>query len=168
MKALTLTQPWATLVHVKAKLIETRSWYTSHRGPLVIHAASSYPREARELAQTAPFSRALGQLDPLELPLGVGLCVVTVVGCVKTEHVGKLKEMGFPLHIDELRFGNFQPGRWAWALKYEYSFPKAIVAKGARRIWEWPQRELLFPTGCGPKQIVFSDFIETKAQQRAK
>ena len=29
MKALTLTQPWATLVAMAAKQVETRSWYSS-------------------------------------------------------------------------------------------------------------------------------------------
>lgn len=39
MKALTLHQPWATLVAYGIKTIETRSWSTRHRGPLAIHAA---------------------------------------------------------------------------------------------------------------------------------
>src|SRR5271166_4355910 len=47
MKALTLTQPWATLVAIKAKRIETRSWRTSYRGPFAIHAGKSFPEWAR-------------------------------------------------------------------------------------------------------------------------
>ena len=38
MKALTLTQPYATLVALGAKQIETRGRGFSHRGPLAIHA----------------------------------------------------------------------------------------------------------------------------------
>lgn len=41
MKALTILQPWASLIAIEAKLIETRSWYTSHRGELAIHAGRS-------------------------------------------------------------------------------------------------------------------------------
>ncbi len=41
MKALTLWQPWATLVAIGAKRVETRSWSTSYRGPLAIHAATT-------------------------------------------------------------------------------------------------------------------------------
>ena len=40
VKVLTLTQPWATLVAIGAKKIETRSWSASYRGPLAIHAAA--------------------------------------------------------------------------------------------------------------------------------
>lgn len=41
MKALSLWQPWASLVAIGAKTIETRSWSTSYRGPLAIHAAKT-------------------------------------------------------------------------------------------------------------------------------
>ena len=40
MKALTLWQPWASLVG-PAKTIETRGWYTNYRGPIAIHAANT-------------------------------------------------------------------------------------------------------------------------------
>ena len=43
MKAITLTQPWATLVAIGAKRIETRSWRTFYRGPLAIHAGKTLP-----------------------------------------------------------------------------------------------------------------------------
>lgn len=42
-KALTLWQPWATLVALGHKRIETRSWATRHRGELWIHAAKRPP-----------------------------------------------------------------------------------------------------------------------------
>lgn len=40
MKALTVHQPWASLIALGHKRIETRSWSTSYRGPLAIHAAA--------------------------------------------------------------------------------------------------------------------------------
>lgn len=40
MKALTLKQPWADQIMTGAKTIETRTWSTKYRGPLVIHAAA--------------------------------------------------------------------------------------------------------------------------------
>ena len=39
MKVLSLTEPFATLIKEKMKLIETRSWKTSYRGELYIHAS---------------------------------------------------------------------------------------------------------------------------------
>lgn len=40
MKVLTLHQPWASLIALGVKTIETRSWSTQYRGPLAIHAAA--------------------------------------------------------------------------------------------------------------------------------
>lgn len=39
MKALTLRQPWASLIAQGKKTIETRTWYTHYRGPLLIAAS---------------------------------------------------------------------------------------------------------------------------------
>lgn len=47
MKALTLTQPWATLVAIGAKRIETRSWRTNFRGRIAIHAAKGFQAWAK-------------------------------------------------------------------------------------------------------------------------
>lgn len=43
MRALTLHQPWATLVAIGAKRVETRSWATTYRGPVAIHAGRHRP-----------------------------------------------------------------------------------------------------------------------------
>ena len=40
MKVLSVIEPWATLIKEKQKFIETRSWKTSYRGELYIHASS--------------------------------------------------------------------------------------------------------------------------------
>ena len=39
MKALTIWQPWASLLVSGRKKYETRSWATAYRGPIAIHAA---------------------------------------------------------------------------------------------------------------------------------
>ena len=39
MKALTIWQPWASLLVTGQKKYETRSWATADRGPIAIHAA---------------------------------------------------------------------------------------------------------------------------------
>jgi hypothetical protein len=75
MKALTLTQPWATLVAIGAKRIETRSWSTKYRGPLAIHAARRCPAEARRLIfEPGPIRDALRSRSPLRLGVVVATC----------------------------------------------------------------------------------------------
>lgn len=45
MKALSIKQPWAWLIVAGYKRIENRTWTTSHRGPLAIHAGKSFDVE---------------------------------------------------------------------------------------------------------------------------
>lgn len=41
MKAISIRQPWADAIIYGGKDIENRSWATSYRGPLLIHAAAT-------------------------------------------------------------------------------------------------------------------------------
>jgi hypothetical protein len=44
MKAISLIQPYATLIMLGLKTNETRSWDTKYDGPLVIHASAGKPK----------------------------------------------------------------------------------------------------------------------------
>lgn len=39
MRAITILEPWASCIAVGAKNVENRSFYTSYRGPLLIHTS---------------------------------------------------------------------------------------------------------------------------------
>jgi len=43
MKAITIHQPYASLIACGAKIYETRSWATKYRGKIAIHAGKSDP-----------------------------------------------------------------------------------------------------------------------------
>jgi hypothetical protein len=57
MKALSVIQPWATLLVCGAKRLETRSWKTSYRGSLLIVASRKFPEDCRRLCSIEPFRR---------------------------------------------------------------------------------------------------------------
>lgn len=48
MKTLSTLQPWAALLGIGLKKIETRPRYTKYRGPLAIHASAGFPKAAKE------------------------------------------------------------------------------------------------------------------------
>jgi hypothetical protein len=48
MRALSIQQPWAWLIVNGFKNIENRSWATSQRGPVLIHAGQTLDRDAAE------------------------------------------------------------------------------------------------------------------------
>jgi hypothetical protein len=60
---ISLTQPWATLLAGGEKRQETRSWSTSVRGFVAIHAAQTFPRQCRELCfRDTTFLAALARI----------------------------------------------------------------------------------------------------------
>lgn len=59
MKALSIREPWATAVVMGWKDIENRSWSTTYRGPLLIHAAATVlSRAAMDAAEDFVAKRA--------------------------------------------------------------------------------------------------------------
>ncbi|HXI90499.1 MAG TPA: hypothetical protein VNH18_23505 [Bryobacteraceae bacterium] len=160
MKALSLTQPWATLVAIGAKRIETRGWPTKYRGPLAIHAAKVFPGSAKLVCYAAMTLDALGWpraqrhvidqpllgtritqpwLNDIDarvkaLPLGAVLCTCQLVNCLETEIVPRFVR---PFTEQEKAFGNYEPGRFAFLLEDVEMFAEPIPAKGALGLWNW-------------------------------
>jgi hypothetical protein len=128
MKVLSLTQPWATLVVIGAKKFETRSWKTDYRGELWIHASKGFPRWAQDLCGTKVFTIALSRE---KLPCGMIIGKVFLEGCQHTEMVAK------HLSEQEMAFGDYTPGRWAWQLAGAEQFAEPIPAKGSLGLWEF-------------------------------
>jgi hypothetical protein len=163
VKALTIRQPWATLIADGVKTIETRSWSTRHRGPLAVHAGLT------KIAGTDPgmadVYRPLLQPERagmLRRPLALGAVVATAVlaDCVPMLVLGDDGDHHAP-HLcldsdgeamllldhgerdwennagDQLPFGDFAPGRWAWVLTDVQPFVTPIPAKGRQGLWDW-------------------------------
>ncbi len=168
MKALTLTQPWASLVAIGAKKNETRSWSTSYRGPLAIHAAKGFPREAKDFAQCR---RVLDLMRPFvkdnenylaQIPTGAVIATCRVVACVRTEVLCIERQYEADMTEQEEDFGDYSIGRFGWLLEDVKMLPAPIPTKGALGLWEWeppsPQ-EIVF---IGRDGIYSSDGIDTK------
>ena len=133
MKAISLTQPWATLVAIGAKRYETRSWKTEFRGRLLIHAAKGFPRWARECCDEPLFREALAEAGYSRwqsLPVGYILGSVGVLDCMSTESV----------EVDdrEREFGDYGPARWAWQLDQPRKLTIPYSCVGALGLWNVP------------------------------
>jgi hypothetical protein len=150
MKALSLTQPWATLVVTGEKEIETRSWRTNHHGMIAIHASKGFPAWARGETHHPVFREAIrrhGYDSAPDLPLGAIIGVVSIMGCVKTEEV-RPRLRGY-----EEMFGDYTDGRFAWYLN-EPQMIEPIPFRGALGLWEVPletSREILIRIGLRDK-----------------
>lgn len=144
MKALTLTQPWASLMAAQKKTIETRSWWTGYRGELVIHAAKGFPRDCKDMCSWPEFAAALGGRAATDLPLSVGVCVVRVVGCIRTNDMHKAEFiLGHKPHVGEINFGDYSPGRFAWLTEFVRPLDNIGTVRGALGLWEWAESDQL-------------------------
>ncbi len=88
--ALTVKDPWATLIAIGAKQIETRSYRTRYRGPIAIHSSKAFSREDQELCSQEPFRGTLDRADihpPIDMPRGAIIAVVEIVGCEQVPKV---------------------------------------------------------------------------------
>ncbi len=130
MKALSLTQPWASAILLGHKQIETRSWKTSYRGRIAIHASKRFPKYARDFAAT---ERALERI-PIRLPLGA------IIGFATIKDVRPAGEVEKEISAIERLYGDYSPGRWAWILSEIETLPddKILPCKGSLGLWEAP------------------------------
>jgi hypothetical protein len=134
MKALTLTQPWATLVILGVKRWETRGWYpgVNDRGSrIAIHAAKGWTRDDREFAAEL-HERGILPVAPADLPLGAVLGEAAIVGLARTT-----SPMAVGLSDLEHELGDYSPGRYAWELGGVVAYPEPIPARGMLGLWEW-------------------------------
>lgn len=116
IRGLSLWQPWASLVALGVKRIETRSRSTSWRGLLAIHATRQVPDDVVALAR-APgvfrdILREVGLADPAAWPMGQILAVTSIATVDPTEVV----KVDLRVSARELALGNYRRGRYAWRL----------------------------------------------------
>jgi hypothetical protein len=132
--ALTLTQPWASLVACGAKNWETRSWSTNYRGPLAIHAAAGLaPIHGmaglrRWLRRHPEAARLLSAAE--ELPRGAILATCRLVDVIPTSCV-------MPARLPKLEWmlGDYTPGRFAWRLEDVEALAEPISCAGRLGLW---------------------------------
>jgi hypothetical protein len=143
LPAITLTQPWATLMALGAKRVETRSWPTAYRGPLAIHAGKNLKPVGglpglRWLCATPVFERTLAahRLGVELLPLGAVIAVGELVDVKPVEEIrGGLDE-------DELAFGDYSNGRYGWIFERLRPTAAEIHVRGALGLWPLPEHLL--------------------------
>ncbi len=129
MRAISLHQPWATLIALGIKQTETRHWSTPFRGQTAIHAALVWGPTQR--AAAACFAEEHpGHAELLRNPPRGGIVAVTdLVDCYKFF-------MELPLYVTgaDYNAGNMSPGRFGWRLEGTVAID-FVPEKGRQRFW---------------------------------
>jgi len=135
MKALTICQPYPEEIMLLRKRVENRTWYTSYRGPLLIHAGksrawltSTEDELEKEYGRQLEFGAIVGQAD--------------LVDCLRAseieagKHEAKHPGLMAPEHVHHVN------GPWCLVLANARRFPKAIPYRGAQGFFLVPQAVL--------------------------
>lgn len=140
IKAVSLWEPYASLMRVNAKKNETRHWATSYRGPLLICAAKKMDAEYLEMLEDYEFQAALQPLiasksslwvKKEDLNFGMAVCVVNQIGCVSTNHPSIVE-----ISKHEMQFGNYASDRFAWVTRMINNSFEPFPVKGAQGFFE--------------------------------
>ena len=156
MKAISLHQPYASLVATGAKLIETRSWPTKYLGLICIHAGLR--RNTNELIGhgscwgiCAGLRVRMGSPESqlwTALPFGAIVAVANIVDCrltdtftnaeLDTHYNDPDRALRYLGGWRERWFGDYSLGRYGWVLSDVVKLEYPVPVSGMQRIFEIP------------------------------
>jgi activating signal cointegrator 1 len=139
MKTLSLLQPWASLVVSGIKRIETRSWSTRYRGPLLIHASQG--KTGGLVVQQPPFYKYIQDFN--ELPFGSIIGKVWLQSVLRMDQLFLRPEEINRLSVEERAFGDYSGNRYAWILEQPVRFSLPTPVRGSLNLWEFPEERLV-------------------------
>ena len=145
MLALTLWQPWATLIAEGAKPVENRTWAPPIRirgQRIAIHAGKKFDQDLRHLCFTEVFADALrecGITHPAQLPTGALLGYVTLKDCKRMAPAADEAKRDPRVTEKERAFGDWSPGRFAWIADGERGLlTKPLPMRGMQGLFNMP------------------------------
>lgn len=142
IKALSLHQPWASLIALGAKKYETRSWPTNYRGDLLICATKNFKAaeqgwNSSSIIQSALSLRGFKQWQ--DLPFGQAIALVYLEECISTTKLAELFAKGQFNRFrttNELHYGNYEPGRYAFKLSIIRPIKDPFPVTGRQGLFE--------------------------------
>ena len=164
MRCISLWQPWASLMALDQKRIETRSFRTHHRGPLLIQAGKKWSRMQQGICNQFPYSEFVNGKD--DLPLGAIVCVVNLTAVFPVEKIREKdqalltrkatqEKLEFEVHgtkcprprdvyDDQVQrpfetvFGDYTDGRYGWLCEDVVRFEDPVPCTGKQGFFDVP------------------------------
>lgn len=141
IRALTLWQPWASLLAVGVKAHETRSWRIPPKmlgTRIAIHAGSGRAPESMVTVELAALcARTFGEDWRTTLPKGRVLCTCRLAADLATEDA---VEGADP---DDVVSGVWTPGRHAWLIEDILHVDRTEPVSGRQGLWTWSYEGIL-------------------------
>jgi activating signal cointegrator 1 len=151
IRALSLTEPWSTLVAVGAKKQETRTWHPHITlETIAIQSAKGFTADNEAYCSREHFQQALEEAgytpditqrrrqDRWGFPFGQ----ITAIAWLRD--VYQLAPLVWKSDLPpepERSFGNYHGGRYIWLLPYVYRLKTPIPVVGHQLLWNWTPTE---------------------------
>lgn len=152
MKALTIKQPWASLIAHDIKDIENRTWKTNFRGRIYIHASAKSVGKMKDILSPSQYETVLssGWKPSTNKPLSAIIGEVEIVDCV-INYPSIWSEKTFTYETDETGEKPIGKPIYNWVLSNAILYEKPILnVKGKLSFWV-PDIEIVECIGCGQK-----------------
>lgn len=157
MYAITFIEPWATLIRLGVKSIETRTWAPPSRDLLdtriAIHAGKKLERNPGPVIERVLAER-LGPNWRKELPLGQVVATARLAGWVRVRDFEPVAGLALHHPYSEVGctqgrgstpvdpWGDFRPSRWLWFLADVRPLDRPVAARGYQGFWKWDESGL--------------------------
>lgn len=129
IKAITISQPFASLIASGEKWIENRTWPTAYRGPLAIHAGKG--------------KQYLDRHELITYPTGCVIAIAKLVACVDIRDIRskvgaerKCIVPGTNKFWSELQNHKHAEGPLCWVLEDVVPI-EHVTINGAQGLWNW-------------------------------
>lgn len=160
MKALSIKQPWASLIAHGIKDIENRTWRTNFRGRIYIHASAAKVIDCLRVLNEEQYLIAqkhflkLGLNKFSDLPISAIIGEVDIIDCV-INHESIWAEKTFMYEYDETGEKPIGKPIYNWVLANPILYDKPILnVKGKLSFWDWNIKD------CKHQNITRSDGLD--------
>ncbi len=130
MKAITISQPYASLIASGEKWVENRTWPTNYRGPIAIHAGKGMQYLTKE--------------ELSKHPTGVVVAIAELTASIMLDEIRDRAAtfrrnnliVGSCKNWSEVSRHKHVEGPWCWILE-DIKKIEPIIATGKQGLWVW-------------------------------
>lgn len=123
MKALSIKEPWASLIVNGYKEYEFRSWKMSYRGKVLIHASKTIEKEEKQKFDEYNLEYSKGEI--------IGCATITDCILVDSNFDKILRNKNSKV------YGNIHTNLYAWKLENIEKYDHKIKATGKLGLWNY-------------------------------
>lgn len=134
MKVLSMWNPWASLLVLEEKRMETRCRALKNFGWILIHASQKVDWEAVE---RSPFKTVLPRHFGSQVYEGLERVRGHIIGAAYFTKCHRTEDVRDTVSSQEHSFGDYGDGRYAWEIAKAVTFFKPVPAKGCLYLWDF-------------------------------